>query len=88
MNCLTDATQENPNDGKRFSRRDGLTVQITCRGNLAFRDHLRSDDHAVDRSRHSDPMGGRAACPRGSWLHSELHGLGQSDPARSLDGPH
>ena len=30
MNCLTDAAQENPNEGKRFSRRDGLTVQITC----------------------------------------------------------
>ena len=81
MNCLTDATQENPNDGKRFSRRDGLTVQITCRGNLAFRDRLRADDHAVDRPRHSDPVGRRAACPRGSGVHSELHGLGQSDPA-------
>ncbi len=34
MNCLTDAAQENPNEGKRFSRRDGLTVQITCRGNI------------------------------------------------------
>lgn len=34
MNCLTDATQENPNEGKRFSRRDGLTVQITCGGDI------------------------------------------------------
>ena len=34
MNCLTDAAQENPNEGKRFSRRDGLTVQITLGGNI------------------------------------------------------
>ncbi len=34
MNCLTDATRENPNDGRKFSKRDNLTVQITCRGHL------------------------------------------------------
>ena len=57
MNCLTDAAQENPNDRRAFSSRDSLTVQITCRGNLAFRDSRRADDHAVDRSRHPDPVG-------------------------------
>lgn len=35
-----------------------------------------------------EAKGGRAACPRGSRLHSELHRLGQGDPARTLDGPH
>jgi hypothetical protein len=29
MNCLTDATRENLNDGRKFSKRDNLTVQIT-----------------------------------------------------------
>ena len=88
MNCLTDAAQENPNDRRALSSRDSLTVQITCRWNLAFRDCLRADDHAVDRQDHSDPLGGRAARPRGSGVHSELHRLGQGDPARTLDGPH
>lgn len=29
MKCLTEDAQENPNDGRRFSKRDSLTVQIT-----------------------------------------------------------
>ena len=57
MNCLTDATQENPNDGKRFSRRDGLTVQITCRRDMAIRGGLWADNHAFDGPHHPDPVG-------------------------------
>ena len=57
MNCLTDAAQENPNDRRAFSSRDSLTVQITCRRNLAFGDNLRTDDHPVDRAGHPDAMG-------------------------------
>ena len=34
MNCLTDATRENPNDGKKFLKRDNLIVQITYGRNL------------------------------------------------------
>ena len=81
MNCLTDAAQENPNDRRALSSRDSLTVQITCRRNLAVRGYLWPDDHAFDGPHHPDPLGRRAACPRGSGVHSELHGLGQSDPA-------
>ena len=57
MNCLTDAAQENPNDRRAFSSRDSLTVQITCGWDLALRDDLWADDHAIDRPHHPDPLG-------------------------------
>ena len=77
MNCLTDAIQEIPNDDRKFSQRDGLTVQITCRWDLALRGDLWSDDHAFDRPHHPDPLGWRAACSGGFGLHPEFHGLGE-----------
>ena len=69
MNCLTDAAQENPNDRRAFSSRDSLTVQITCRRDLALGGNLRPDDHAFDRPHHPDPLGWRAACAGGPWVH-------------------
>ena len=57
MNCLTDATQENPNEGKRFSRRDGLTVQITCRGDFPAGAGLRENADPLVRPGHPDPLG-------------------------------
>ena len=86
MNCLTDAAQENPNDRRAFSSRDSLTIQITCRWDLALGGNFWPDDHTVDGPDHPNPMGRRAARPRRFGLHPQLFGLGQGDPAGTLDG--
>ena len=57
MNCLTDAIQEIPNDDRKFSQRDGLTVQITFAGDLAIRGDLRTDNYLVYRPHYPDPLG-------------------------------
>jgi hypothetical protein len=58
-----------------------------CRGNFMAETIFGYTDHALDRPGDPGPLDRRAACPRGSRIHSVLRRLGEGDPPGAVDGP-
>ncbi len=87
MNCLIDATQENPNDRRVFSLRDSLTVQITCRRYLRGPTDFWTQSDQQRGPGRPDPLDRRAACARRlPGAHPIAGGLAWANSAGAVDG--